>query len=138
MISLLASFASTCLMAQEKELPDKGKEEQVDKMLKHDELFLESMNILSQIIVVIENAKDPQSNRAALTKLEKLSKKALEHKKLCGKAGMDSLSQTDQAKLSTKYKIKIRTLSFKLLNAIQLAKANKELSNTLDKILKSL
>ena len=137
-ISLIAFFASISLMAQEKELPVKDKEEQADKMLKYDELFLESMNMLGQIIIVIEDAKGPKSNTIAIAKLEELSKKALKHKRLCEKAGLDSLSQSDQAKLSSKYKSQIRELSLKLLNAIQLAKANKELSKTLDEILKNL
>ena len=131
---LSSSFCAQ-LIAQEKA---KEKKNSKSTLVIKEELFLQSLQLLDEISLIIETAKDEESIDKAITLLDASLKKAKELKKASDQAGMDSISSIERQKLEKKHKARIQKTSLRLLNAIQLAKSNKKLNDAFDKIIKSI
>ena len=134
------------MISQEKdESPEKVPAEKQDNSkeeLKKEELqetlFVKSLELLEEITAIVESADSKESTSAAVKKIQALTEKAVMIRKACNAAGLDNLTAKQQKTLTDKHKTKIHTVSLRLLNAIQLAKGKKELSEALQKIIEKM
>lgn len=122
LISLLLCFTSLNVQAADSSLA--AKEAVMEK----------SFNLLDELLNAIESAKDEESSKVAMKKIQTLMPKAQALKAEGEKIGMNNLSSEEQKALETKFKGRQEKIQKRLFSVIAILQKNPALMGAFQKL----
>ena len=103
-------------------------------MTAKEAMMKKGLDLLEELITAIESAKDDESSKAAMKKIEGLLPKAQALKAEGEKLGMDKLTPEEQKALETKFKDRQQNLQKRLFGVIAVLQKNPALMGAFQKL----